>query len=142
MQVEGTAEPVRVLHDPCSGDACVAVDYRAWPPSTTLGIDGGTAHNGRAYQLAARQAVDFQLREGPVSVLVRVDYGEDVAALHRRLQERFGVGLRAETEVVTPGARVGVAGRVRARESFGSPHRSAPYTLAIDAERFWLVPSL
>ncbi len=139
VEVQGFADPVAPLQDPLTDEVCVAIDYRAWPPSTTIGIDGATAHNGRAYQLMARQAVDFALTEGPVSVLVRVDNGEDVGQLHRRLLEQFGVGLRAETDTVATGARIRVAGRVERLEQMGSPHRTEPHTIAIVADRFWLV---
>ncbi|MEM6995975.1 MAG: hypothetical protein AAF721_36040 [Myxococcota bacterium] len=139
VEIQGFADPVAPLEDPLSGERCVAIDYRAWPPSTTIGIDGATAHNGRAYQLMARQAVDFALTEGAITVLVRVDNGEDVGALHDRLLERFGVGLRAETDMVARGARIGVAGRVEGVQQGTSPHRTAPHTIAVVADRFWLV---
>lgn len=139
VEVEGFADPVGRLEDPLSGGRCVAIDYRAWPPSTTIGIDGATAHNGRAYQLAAQQAVDFTLTDGPISVLVRVDTGKSVDALHTRLLEQFGVGLRAETDTVVSGARIRVAGRVDRIPQAGSPHRTAPQTISLVADRFWVV---
>lgn len=139
VEIEGYAEPVRSIEDPLTGKACVAIDYRAWPPSTTIGIDGATAHNGRAYQLAARQTADFVLTEGPVTVRVLVDEGEDVMGLHERLLERFGVGLRAETDNVPIGARIRVSGVVQAEPQGASPHRSAPHTITLRAERFRVV---
>lgn len=139
VEIEGYAEPVRPIEDPLTGEGCVAIDYRAWPPSTTIGIDGATAHNGRAYQLAARQTADFVLTEGPVTVLVKVDEGEDVMGLHERLLEQFGVGLRAETDNVPIGARIRVSGVVQAEAQGASPHRSAPHTITLRAERFRVV---
>jgi len=136
VEIEGYAEPVHAIEDPLTGEGCVAIDYRAWPPSTTIGIDGATAHNGRAYQLAARQTADFVLTEGPVTVRVLVDEGEDVMGLHERLLERFGVGLRAETDIVPIGARIRVAGRVQATPKGASPHRSDPHTITLRADRF------
>jgi len=140
VEISGIAEPVQALQDPLSGQACVAIDYRAWPPSTTLGVDGASAHNGRAYELAAFAASDFHLQEGPVSVLVRVEPGRDTVALHDQLQLQFGVGLRAETDVVPSGARVCVAGRVEPLKRSGSPHRTQPHTLVVKASRIWLAP--
>ncbi|MBL4689434.1 MAG: hypothetical protein JKY37_32895 [Nannocystaceae bacterium] len=139
VEIEGFADPVARLEDPLSGERCVAIEYRAWPPSTTLGIDGGSGHNGRAYQLAAQQAVDFTLTDGPISVLVRVDAGKSVDALHTRLLEQFGVGLRAETDTVATGAKIRVAGRVDRVPHGGSPHRTAPQTISLVADRFWVV---
>lgn len=139
VELEGHADPVRPLEDPLSQTPCVAIEYRAWPPSTTLGIDGGTSHNGRAYQLATRQATDFVFTEGPISVLVLVDVGEDVNGLHDRLRNKFGVGLRSETDYVAVGSRLRVAGRVQKTGQGGSPHRSQPHTITVRADRFWLV---
>lgn len=139
VEIEGIADPTAVLEDPLTGERCIALDYRAYPPSTTIGIDGGTAHNGRAYQMVARQAVDFSLGDGPISVLVRVEAGEDVAELHARLVEQFGVGLRAETDRLVGGQRIGVAGRVRQVGAVGSPHRTAPQTIVVVADRYWPV---
>ena len=141
VEFEGYADPVVPLVDPVTGDACAAIEYRAWPPSTTIGIDGGTGHNGRAYQINARQASDFSSTDGAITVLIVVDGGQDVVALHRQLLEQFGVGLRAETDVVPIGARVRVVGRVDPTPHAGSPHRSAPHVVTVRAERFWLIQS-
>lgn len=138
VEIRGVIEPLQVLEDPVTGEACVAIDYRAWPPSTTIGVDGATAYNARAFQVSARQATDFVLHEGPVSVRVHVDAGEDLASLHRRLVARYGVGLRAESEFVATDAEVCVAGRVAQREAPGSPHRTDPATVTLHADRFWL----
>jgi hypothetical protein len=138
VEIEGDVESIDTLDDPIAGRTCVAMDYRAWPPSTTLGMDGATAYGSRAYQVNARQAVDFVLSDGRSRVLVQVSQGEDIGGLHRRLLERFGVGLRAEVDTVPVGARVRVAGRLTHSRSIGSPHRAAPYSAVVRADRFWV----
>jgi hypothetical protein len=139
VEVQGRVEMLDALHDPLDGEACVAIEYRAWPPSTiSMGVDGATAHAGRAFQVGARQAVDFVIADETGRVLVRPAVGQDVSELHRDLVDRYGVGLRAETEHVPIGARVRVAGRVSFVRGAGSPLRAEPYVAVIEADRFWL----
>lgn len=138
VEIEGEVELLEALDDPIGGRSCAAMDYRAWPPSTTMGIDGGTTYGSRAYQVNARQAVDFVLSDGHGRVLVQVSGGEDIAGLHRRLLERFGVGLRAEVDTVEAGTRLKVAGRLTHTARRGSPHRSASWTAVVRADRFWV----
>jgi hypothetical protein len=137
VEVEGTIEGLELLADPIDGDPCVAMDYRAWPPSTTMGIDGGTSYGSRAYQVNAREATDFVLADGEARVLVVVDRGDDIGGLHRRMLAQFGVGLRAEVDVVSVGSRVRVAGELTEAWSRGSPHRSSPYSAVVRADRVW-----
>ncbi len=140
VEVEGRVEPLEVLRDPLDGRACVAIEYRAWPPATTVGMDGATAHNSRAFQIEARQAVDFVLSNGRSRVLVHVDAGEDLSSLHRDLLERYGVQLRSEVEIIDVGSEVRVEGVVKTvRSASTSPHRSEPWAGEIQAERLWLV---
>ncbi|MEM7155980.1 MAG: hypothetical protein AAF799_24220 [Myxococcota bacterium] len=140
VEISGSVECIDQIRDPLDGQPCVMIEYRAWPPSTTIGLDGATAHNSRAYQVNARQAVDFVLGDGSTQVLVRSDAGEDLAALHARLLQRYGVGLRAETEVVQVGQRLQVAGKVEYRRSGpGTPHRELPYEAIVRAERIRLL---
>ncbi len=136
VEIEGRVEAMGHLTDPLTGATCVALEYRAWPPATTVGLDGATSHGGRAYQVNARQAVEFVLVDGQAQVLVQPDPGEDVAGLHERLLERYGVGLRCETEVVVIGQRLRVAGKVIHRAGGpGTPHRELPYGAIVRAER-------
>lgn len=136
VEIEGRVEAVGQLLDPLSGEACIALEYHAWPPATTMGVDGANAHGGRAYQVNARQAVEFVLVDAGARVLVRPDLGEDVAGLHDRLVERYGVGLRAETDMVVAGQRLRVAGEVLHRSGGpGTPHRELPYGAIVRAER-------
>jgi hypothetical protein len=138
VEIEGDVEAIDTIEDPLGGRPCVAIGYRAWPPSTTLGMDGGTSYGSRAYQVNARQAVDFVLGDGHGRVLVQVSTGEDVGGLHRRLLARFGVGLRAEVETVEPGTRLRVAGRVMHASRDGSPHRRVGWSAVVRADRFWV----
>lgn len=140
VEIEGRVEALSSVRDPVGGEACVMLEYRAWPPATTLGMDGATAHAGRAYQVNARQAVDFVLVDGGVRVLVRTDHGEDVVALHQALLDRYGVGLRAESDALLAGQRLRVAGVVEHRSGGpGTPHRELPYSAIVRAERLRVV---
>lgn len=140
VEVQGRVEPLELLRDPVSGEDCVVIEYRAWPPSTTIGMDGATSHNSRAYQVNARQAADFVLVGDGARVLVRTDPGEDLEALHQRLIERYGVDLRAESEMVHAGQRLSVSGRVEHRMGASrTPHRDLPYDAVVQAERIRLV---
>ena len=137
VQVSGLAEATDVLVDPTTGQPVLAIDYRAWPPSTTVGMDGATAHGSRAFQINVHQAVDFTLTDGREQVLVRVPRGNDVAATHQSLLQRFGVGLRTEVHVVPDAIEVVVIGRAELRKSGRSPHRNDPHLAVIQAARFW-----
>ncbi len=140
VELRGYAKPTEPLHDPLDSRAAVALEYRAWPPSTTVGVDGATAHNNRAFQVLATQAVDFALEHGGVQVLVKVQRGEDVADRHVALVEHYGVGLRAEAEIIAAGARVVVQGCVQVGHDAGaSPHRSDPWAAVVRADQFWAV---
>lgn len=137
VELVGTVEAVESLHDPIDGQACVAIVYHAWPPSAALGMDGASAHNSRAYQINAQQARDFVLSDGTSQVLIRVDAGEDLEALHRRLLDQHGMTLRCETEVVALGERVRIWGRVEHRSAGpGARHRELPYVAIVRADKF------
>jgi hypothetical protein len=139
VALEGVVEVIEALADPISGDPCVAMEYRAWPPSTTLGMDGSSTVGGRAFELQARQAVEFALRKGAERILVRPDAGTDVAEMHRDLLRQYGVNLRAEVRLVPPQATVRVVGTLRASATGASPMRTEPFRATVVAERFWLV---
>lgn len=137
VEIEGVVESIELLENPLDGTHCVAMDYRAWPPSTTLGMDGATSYGSRAYQVNAREATHFVLRDTATRVLVQVDQGDDVGGLHRRMLEQFGVNLRAEVDMIVVGAPVRVAGKLTHTGTRGSPHRSESYSAVVRAERFW-----
>lgn len=140
VAIAGPAHSVdQTLRDPVTGEPCIAIEYRAWPPSTTVGIDGGTSFNARAYEVTASQAVSFVLELGGDEILIRVRTGEDVGAVHTALLERHGVGLRTERVLIPEGAHVRVQGKVvQETASRGSPHRAQPWVATVEAERFWL----
>ena len=139
VEVEGIVEAMETLADPIQGDPCVAVEYRAWPPSATLGIDGGSTVGGRAFQIEAGQAVEFALRQGERQLLVRPDPGRDVAALHRDLVRRYGVDLRADVHIVEPGANLRVVGLLQDTPAPGSPMRTDPFTAILVADSLRIV---
>jgi len=140
VELGGVVELLDAVTCPVSGAPAAAVEYRAWPQSSTLGIDGVGAYHSRAFQISGQQAADFLLGDGAQRVLVRVERGRDLVALHRELLARHGVGLRCESYLIRAGAQVRVIGRVAARGPATSPHRSEPYLAVIEAQRFWPVP--
>jgi hypothetical protein len=140
VEFEGIVEALEVLRDPVEDEACVAMEYRVSPPSTTVGIDGATSHNSRAFELSAHQAVEFVVREEHSRVLVQPRRGQDVGALHLELLERYGVQLRVEVVALRPGAKVRVVGRVAHRRTERvSPWRTDAYAVVVAADNFWQV---
>jgi hypothetical protein len=138
VRLDGTVEALQPVLCPVSGQPAVAVQYTAWPPSSTLGIDGGSGYHSRAFQVRCQQAADFVLCDGDTRVLVHVDPGSDVLRVHRELLDRHGIGLRSEQQLIAAGARVHVIGRVESTSRCSSPHRRDPYLAVVRAERFWL----
>jgi hypothetical protein len=140
VRVRGRAEPGQLLADPIEGRPVVAVEYRAWPPATTIGADGRSGSSATAFQIGSRQAVDFELVDDAGRRLeVKVDAGDDVVGLHARLLEEYGVGLRADVEIIEPGDDVQVEGVLQQFASGGSPHRTEPVMGTLTAHRFWRV---
>lgn len=137
LEITGTIEAIEHLQDPLSGEACVALDYSAWPPSTTVGIDGAPATNSRASSITCHQAVDFLLCNADKRIHIRVDRGRDLGELHRELLHRHGVGLEAATEPIRAGDRVRVIGVLERLGATGSPHRSSPDVAVITGQRIW-----
>jgi hypothetical protein len=136
VEVRGTVRPLELLEEPIDGTRCVVVAYRAWPPSTTIGVDGSSMVGDRAFQLSAQQSVEFTLESGGQTLLVRPLPSEDVTAKHRELQDQYGIGLRAEVRCVMPGDTVVVRGRiVHLGSSGGSPHRLDPYRAVLAPEQ-------
>ncbi len=139
VELEGTVRGLELLTDPVDGRRCVAMEYRAWPPSTTLGVDGAAVIGDRAFQVGVAQAVEFLLESKGVSLLVRPQQGQDVAARHRALTDQYGLNLRTEVHCVGPGEQIRVRGRVvHVSPPGGSPHRSDPYRAVVEAERIRL----
>lgn len=138
VRFSGRVEVLEPIYDPVSGEVAVAVEYRASPQSNVLGVAGALAAHSRAFQLTCQQATDFLVCDGEARVLVRVDRGRDVAALHRELLARHGVDLRSERALVRPGALVCVVGRL-VHTSPTSPLRAEAHVAEVRAQRFWLV---
>ena len=140
VRLEGSVRALELLTDPVEGRRCVAMEYRAWPPSTTLGVDGAAVSSARAFQVVATQAVEFLLEAGGTSILVRPQSGEDVGERHAALDAKYGFNLRTEVQCVVPGDVVRVEGRVSyVSPAGGSPLRSDPYRAVVDATRFQIV---
>lgn len=138
-ELEGVVRALEVIVDPVDGTRCVALDYRAWPPSTTVGVDGAAVVGDRAFQVAAAQTVEFMLEASGRSVLVRPQPGEDVAAIHRALEAQYGFNLRTEVQCVSPGDHVVVRGKVvHVTPPGGSPHRADPHRAVVEAQQIRL----
>ncbi len=139
FEVEGVVRALELIVDPVDGTRCVALDYRAWPPSTTSGVGGAAVVGDRAFQVVAAQAVEFMLEAQGRSVLIRPQHGEDVAARHRALEEQYGFTLRTEVQCVCAGDEVIVRGKVvHVTPPGGSPHRSEPHRAVIEAQQIRL----
>ena len=119
VEIEGAVRALQWIEDPVDGQRCVALEYRAWPPSTTVGVDGAAVVGDRAFQVTAGQAVEFLLEASGRSVLVRPQPGTDVAARHRALEAQYGINLRTDVQCIAPGDEVVVRGRVRRRRRRG-----------------------
>ncbi|HFE46138.1 MAG TPA: hypothetical protein ENJ18_11705 [Nannocystis exedens] len=139
VEICGEVEAVETIIDPIAGIECVAIDYGAWPQSTTAGIDGAAPSNSRAFQLTCHQAVDFVLLRGGLRLLVRVDRGRDVGELHHQLLERYGLGLRSDAQSIVGGDRVRITASIERLRNAGSPHRSDPYLAVVAAQQIWRV---
>ncbi|HRI06968.1 MAG TPA: LysR substrate-binding domain-containing protein [Nannocystaceae bacterium] len=99
VEVHGRIEAIATIAHPTTGEPCVALEYRAWPQSTTIGIAGASPEGSRAFQLTSRQAADFVLQGAGLRVLVRVEPGEDLIALHHALLADYGIGYVIESDV-------------------------------------------
>jgi hypothetical protein len=135
VELDGVVEPLATLAHPITGEACVALEYNASPPSG-LSVHG-IPHSSRAFTIKAVQSLDFVLFDGARRVLVRVpDEQDDVALVHRHLTDQHGLRLRVEIGVVLAGTRVRVRGRASPTDS-GSAYRTVDYVAVVDAEAFW-----
>jgi hypothetical protein len=136
VELEGQIEPLSLLWDPISGEPAVVLDYEARTPGITQRYFGIHERPGG---IAARQAVDFVLRDATGGALIEVERGGDIGELHRRLRGEFGIGLQANIERVGPGDRVRIRGRVRSLDEASSPHRREPWTVVVTAHEVELI---
>jgi hypothetical protein len=129
-----------VLIDPVQGEACIAIEYHAAPPSL-LAVQG-PGISSRAFTISASQAVDFLLSDGTASVLIRVpERQDDVDKVHRHLLGEYGLQLRSEVLTIVAGDLVRVRGVSDPNAlPIGSPYRTPSLAGVIFAERFWVIP--
>jgi len=135
VELSGTVEALGTLSDPLDGSACIAIEYRAAPPSQ-LGIQG-PEQPFSAFRVEAHQALEFVLTDGARRVLVQIPPGQDdVAAVHSHLTLEYGVRLKAATRCIRSGDRLHVVGVAEEALSM-SPYRAPSYAAILRAERFW-----
>lgn len=135
VELEGSIEALSTLPHPITGEDCVALEYRALPPSM-LSVHG-VPHSSRAFTVEAAEARDFVLFDGQARVLVQVgDDQDDVLAVHEHLLEQHGLRLQVEIAALRPGMRARVLGRAELGHP-GPAYRSIDYVAVIAAERFW-----
>jgi hypothetical protein len=139
VELEGRAELVCQLIDPLSGDACIALEYHAAPPSS-LSVQG-PGISSRAFTVSASQAVDFVLSDGAARVLIRVaERQDDVANVHQHLMDEYGLELRTEVLTIRAGDTVCVRGKADPTGlPVGSPYRTPTLAGVVLADRFWVV---
>lgn len=138
IELAGRVEAIDTIVDPIADLECVAIEYRAWPQPTTIGIDGAQV-GARAFHLTCHHAADFILQRRGQRIFVRVDRGRDVASIHGDLLGLYGVGLRSEVRRIHDGDEVRVVGAIERRRGRSSPLRDDPYLAVIAAERLWAV---
>jgi hypothetical protein len=135
VELSGAVEALGTLSDPLDGSTCIAIEYRAAPPSQ-LGIQG-TEQPFSAFRVEAHQAVEFVLTDGAQRVLVQIPTGQDdVAAVHAHLMLEYGLRLQAATRCIRAGDHLHVVGIADDALSV-SPYRSPSYAAVVRAERFW-----
>lgn len=134
VEIEGRIEALGLLEDPISGTPAVLIHYRARIPGVGQRYFG-VLETRRVADLVL--AVDFVLRDetGAARIVVASKL-PDVAELHVRLLEQFGVALMPEVELMVPGEWIRVRGRVRSLGESGSPHRREPDGVVVVAEAF------
>jgi hypothetical protein len=131
VELEGEVEALELLHDPVEGEPAVVLNYRAQRPGVAQRYFG--IHEA-AGEIEGYQATNFVLRDESGAALIEVERGGDLAKLHRRLRDEFGVDLQVEVDHIAPGDRVRLRGRVRARTEEGSPHRREPWAVVVSLD--------
>jgi hypothetical protein len=131
VELEGEVEGLQLLEDPLTGEAAVALAYRARTPTPAQRYFGLQSEEGT---IEGQQGRDFLLRDRGGAALIVVEPGGDVGELHERLRESFGLNLEAEVDAVRPGDHIRVRGRIRELGEGGSPHRRSDWARVIVAD--------
>jgi len=125
------AEPPLV--EPLEGMACLAATLRAWPPATTVGVDGASARASRAFEARAEAFAPFFVELFGQTVRVAPRRGGDLAAMFARMTRAHGLDLRCEVVALPAVCEVHVEGIVRCGPSaVGSPHRRGRIELVVE----------
>ncbi|RMG93547.1 MAG: hypothetical protein D6705_18450 [Deltaproteobacteria bacterium] len=122
FEARAVADPP--LIEPLERTPCLAAVYRAWPPATTVGVDGASAGGSRGFEVRAEAFAPFFTDTFGHRVRVLPASDEDLVARHDALLAAYGINLRCEVLAVPASCRVRVEGWVRCgRRVRGSPHR-------------------
>ncbi len=124
VEIQGQIELLDRVHSPVDGVAGAVLEYSARARSAAGRLHFGAGQSAMDLRFSARQAVDFVVRDASGGVLVRVDPGRDVEALHDELRAQYGTELDAVTDVLREGETVRVRGEVVSR-SGDDPHRES-----------------
>ncbi|PRQ09073.1 hypothetical protein [Enhygromyxa salina] len=131
VELVGRVESLGELHSPLDHEPAVVIRYRGRP---TARIDRQTPFADMGTGIEAHQALAFVLRDSSGTALIELDAGVDVGEIHQRLLGTYGAALELDVELVRPGDRVRVQGRVRERTDGGSPHRREAWAAVVVAE--------
>jgi len=121
------------LVEPVEGMACLAATLRAWPPATTVGVDGASARASRAFEARAEAFAPFNVELLGQTVRVVPRRGGDLAAMFAQMTKAHGLDLRCEVVALPAVCKVYLEGVVRCGPSVvGSPHRRGCAELVVE----------
>lgn len=138
VRVGGVVEALDLLTDPTTGRGAVAIDYVAKVPGALDQIYPGLLGDPAQSVHRLQKTVPFLLRDTDACVRIHPTSSEgDLAALHNRLQEQFGINLRAVATLIEVAQRIEVEGVVERVESH-DPRRGVPWLATIQASGLFL----
>ena len=128
IELRGQVEALQVIHNPLDGSEAVLLSYSARIRALAerqIGIDDPAARSHHV------QGTSFLLRDASGVALIEVEAGEDIEAIHAKFLAAYDAGIMVDVEMIAPGERVRVRGRVRELVGSGSPHRSGAWSVVI-----------
>jgi len=135
VELVGEVEALALLHDPVDHEPAVILHYHAGPTShlrSLLNVEAPFADTGGS--LEVHQATNFVLRDASGAALIEVDPGVDVGAAHQRMLGLYNALINVDIDLIAPGDRVRIQGRVRSGVAQGSPHRREDWSAVVRME--------